>query len=102
MDAEDQGKREAGQDDWDDQSDTSCEYCGAGTHKDVVKAAFWGERGLVAIEDIPARVCEQCGEQFYDEETFRKIERLIADPNAKAKRELVVPLFSLREVNLAE
>ena len=74
-----------------------CEYCGADTCEDLVKAAFWSNTGLVAIEDIPARVCEGCGEQFYDEATARKIERVIADPTAKAKREILVPVFSLSD-----
>jgi YgiT-type zinc finger domain-containing protein len=74
-----------------------CEHCGGQTQPEVVKAAFWGERGLVAIEDIPARVCEQCGEQFYDEATARKIEKLVGSPAEAAKRHVLVPVFSLSE-----
>ena len=58
------------------------------------------ERGLVAIEQIPARVCEECGEQFYAAETTRKIEKLIEDPAAKATREILVPVFSLAEIEI--
>lgn len=75
-----------------------CKYCESDTHEDIVKSVLWGDRGLVVVEDIPARVCPQCGEQFYDEETTRKIEKIIADPSVKAKQEIAVPVFSLAEL----
>jgi YgiT-type zinc finger domain-containing protein len=75
-----------------------CPYCQGRTREDVVQAALWLERGLIAIEEIPARVCQQCGEQFYAEEVTRKIERLIEDPSAQATRQILVPVFSLAEV----
>jgi YgiT-type zinc finger domain-containing protein len=81
-----------------DQGALVCESCGGETYADAVNAAFWGEKGLVAIEDIPARVCKACGEQFYDEETARKIEKVVEDPTSKAKRQIVVPVVSLAEV----
>ena len=89
-----QGEQER-EDNQQQQGPFQCQYCGADTDENVVKAAFWGNTGLVAIEDIPARVCQECGEQFYDEETARKIEQVIADPTVKAKREILVPVFSL-------
>lgn len=75
-----------------------CSQCGAATHPGVVKAAFWREERLVAIEGIPARVCEQCGEQFYDEATARRIEKVVTNPNTKAKRQITVPIVSLAEI----
>jgi len=77
-----------------------CEHCGSDTHDDVVKAAFWSEGGLVAIEDIPARVCERCGEQLYSQDTARKIQQIIAEPPENPKEELLVPVFSLTEVEV--
>ena len=74
-----------------------CEYCGSDTRRDVVQAAFWSDRGLIAIEHIPARMCEGCGEQFYDEQTTERIEQIVTDPAARASREIVVPVFSLSE-----
>lgn len=57
---------------------------------------------MLAMEDIPARVCRGCGEQFYDEETTRKMEKVITDPALKAGREILVPVFSLTEVEVAQ
>jgi len=79
-----------------------CEHCGSDTYEDRVKAALWGNRGLIAIEEIPARVCEGCGEQFYDEETTRKIEKVIAARATGAKQKILVPLFSLAQVEVPQ
>ena len=52
----------------------------------------------MAVEDVPARVCRQCGERFYDEETTWKIEKVMSDPTVKARQKVVVPLWSLAEI----
>jgi len=78
-----------------------CKYCESDTREDLVKAALWGDQGLVAIEDIPARVCDGCGEQFYDEETARLIEQIATGPHVAAGREILVPVFSLAEVGVS-
>jgi YgiT-type zinc finger domain-containing protein len=77
-----------------------CKYCRSDTHEDVAKSALWTDQGLVVIEDIPARVCRECKEQFYDEMTTWKIERLVEQgfPREKASRQISVPVFSLTEL----
>jgi YgiT-type zinc finger domain-containing protein len=77
------------------QASPECERCGRETHEAVVMAAFWSDRGLTVVEDVPARVCEACGEQSFGEEAARRIERVLASPPADATRELRVPVFSL-------
>ena len=79
-----------------------CVHCGASTREDFVKAAFWGKRGLIAIEDIPARVCQGCGEQFYDEKTAQRIEILVNGSISAPEREMLIPVFSLADAEMAE
>lgn len=76
---------------------TSCSYCGGRLREDIVQAAFWGLEGMIAIKDIPARLCERCGEQFYDEETTSLIHRLIGARRREiaASEEVIVPVYSL-------
>jgi len=100
MEQEKQETRQPTEDGQEHQAASPCEHCGCATRDDVVKAALWGQRGWLVIEDIPARVCEGCAEQFYDEETSRKIAKVIAAPIAGAKREILLPVFSLPEVEL--
>ena len=79
-----------------------CKYCGFETHEDVIKAALWTHNGLVVVEDIPARVCQGCGEQFFDEEVTQKIENVVASPAAKAKRRVRVPVYSMSQNRAGE
>lgn len=74
-----------------------CSYCGGSTYEDRVKTCLWEDVHVFIIEDIPARVCEKCFEQFYDEATVLQIERLRKDgfPRKKAKEVINVPVFSL-------
>ncbi len=75
-----------------------CPRCGAGMRPSIAKTAIWiGERVFI-VEDVPARVCDSCVEQFYDEDVTDAIRRLTEQgfPSAEAKREILVPVFSLQ------
>ena len=62
------------------------------------------ERGnaILLITDIPARVCENCGETYLDEETAQEVQDLanetlsgeISYAKARGKREVLVTAFS--------
>jgi hypothetical protein len=77
--------------------DLRCEHCESPTDEGVVRSVLWTATGLVAVEDISARVCRECQEPYYDAQTARKMMELTSEgcPVDKAKRELTVPVFSL-------
>jgi len=77
--------------------DLRCEHCESPTDEDVIRSVLWTATGLVAVEDVPARVCRECQEPYYDAQTARKMMELTSEgsPADKAKRELTVPVFSL-------
>jgi YgiT-type zinc finger domain-containing protein len=62
------------------------------------------ERGnaILLITDIPARVCENCGETYLDEETAQEVQDLanetlsgeVSYAKARGKREVLVTAFS--------
>lgn len=35
------------------------------------------ENTIIIIKGVPAKVCKQCGEQFYDDETSKNIEEIV-------------------------
>ncbi len=74
-----------------------CPVCdSADTRHAHVRSAFWQDDRLVVIEDIPALVCNVCGEQFYDDGAVRLIDRMRQNGFSPehAIRELRVPVFS--------
>jgi YgiT-type zinc finger domain-containing protein len=79
----------------DNQVVVPCTCCGSDTHEDIVCAAFWGRQGLLAIENIPARVCQRCGEQFYDDQTAERIEDIVNGSADAPTRQILVPVFSM-------
>jgi YgiT-type zinc finger domain-containing protein len=88
-------------------SEEKCEACGHPTIAKSVHLTMWADLGLVVIENVPARVCENCQEQFYDEATGSKILHLSSSgfPRNRMVRELTVPVYSLEapaEPGLAE
>ena len=77
-----------------------CSHCGGSDLRtQTIRSAFWDNDRLVVIEDIPAIVCMNCHEQYYDDTTVVLLDLLRGDgfPPEKALREITVPVFSLRD-----
>lgn len=57
---------------------SSCYFCIKGKLKkekvDIVR--YWGKE-LVALNDVPALVCQQCGERYFDAKVSQQIEERI-------------------------
>ena len=52
----------------------------------------WGEQ-LVIIENVSAKVCNECGERYYAAKTVREMERIAKEE--QKERELRVPVVVL-------
>jgi YgiT-type zinc finger domain-containing protein len=86
----------------DEHSVLKCLSCGGRTHARRIEYALLGKRGLVMVEDVPAWVCEKCGEQQFDEAVSGKLTELMLQgfPPSQARREIVVPVFSFPEMKV--
>jgi len=81
------------------ETNLQCKYCKSETVEKLVKSAFWVNERLIAVENIPARVCRECKVQFYDDETAETIamlEQLRTVPE-RAKRDVTVSVFTFRD-----
>ena len=74
-----------------------CPDCGGMTCEDTVTMSLWDEERPIIIENVPARVCRECSEQFYDQDTRLQIEKLRSDgfPKESADRIVETPVFVL-------
>jgi YgiT-type zinc finger domain-containing protein len=80
-----------------------CDSCGGVTEaKEISVTMQTDDGGLVLIEKVPARVCNNCQEQYYDEVTSQKIIKLANNgfPKRHVVREIAVPVISLEEVRI--
>lgn len=57
-----------------------CYFCRTGDlkKKEVDIVRYWGKE-LIALNNVPALVCDQCGEKYFDAKTSHKIDKLIQD-----------------------
>ena len=75
-----------------------CPRCEGTARSARVRTAIWqADDSLVVVEDIPARVCDTCMEQFYDEDVSDALRQLMERgfPSSEAKRVITVPVFTL-------
>ena len=84
-------------DDTEDAPQMLCPRCNGATVATTVRTAIWRGEELVVVEDIPAQVCQECVEQYYDEDVSDALRMLMERgfPASEAKKELQVPVFSL-------
>ena len=81
-----------------------CEFCGGDTHEDIVNVSMWENGKLILIEDVNARICDKCHEQFYDSSFTYKIDKLRSEGfrPENADRIIEVPVFSIKRVKIPE
>jgi YgiT-type zinc finger domain-containing protein len=74
-----------------------CSLCGGEVVAKLVQYEHrWGSK-LFVFEDMPAGVCQQCGEAYFTAETVKAMEKAVLS-ELKPKRVIEVPIFSYAEV----
>jgi YgiT-type zinc finger domain-containing protein len=77
-----------------------CSFCDGELEEQQVQHEYRWEGKLFVFEDVPARVCRQCGEKYFDAKVVKAMERAVLR-QLEPKRILRVPLFSYPEVVMA-
>ncbi len=77
-----------------------CDLCNSDTYEDTVKMSLWEGDRLVVVENVPAKVCQRCAEQYYDTLTVQRLDALRGRrfPVSEAKQMIEVAVFSLPEI----
>ncbi|MDY7080086.1 MAG: type II toxin-antitoxin system MqsA family antitoxin [Chloroflexota bacterium] len=74
-----------------------CHFCGGKvTAKQVNIMRHWQGR-YILIENIPAHVCTQCGERYYDGVVAEAMDRIMraSESEFPVKREICVPVVEM-------
>lgn len=82
-----------------DGENVQCLACNSGKLSAAeVKTAIWHGSKLVVVEDVPAFLCDQCGEQYYEDETAMVLDMMRGDgfDPSGASRTMEVPVFGFR------
>ena len=78
----------------------ACSFCDGELEERFVQHEYRWEGKLIVFEDVPARVCRQCGEKYFDALVVKAMERAVVG-QMRPKRVLQVPVFSYAEVAAA-
>lgn len=60
-----------------------CALCNGKLEESTTEFMARASGEVVIINDVPARVCEQCGEAYYSLETSRKIDAVMSEAHRK-------------------
>ena len=67
-----------------------CHICGnTKARKELVSEVFAIDGRRVLVENIPAKVCERCGEATFSRQTTEKIRRLVRENRQPVRTELM-------------
>jgi len=50
-----------------------CYFCGGQTQEEIVTDLYTEGNLYMAVENVPADVCQQCGERYYGPEVMKKL-----------------------------
>jgi len=70
-----------------------CFLCGGSTTKRLITAENWWGKELTLIENVPAWVCDNCGEKYFEPKVCEELDRMRKAPPA-AKKTIQIPVYS--------
>ncbi len=74
-----------------------CSFCGGALEDARVDHTYRWQDKIYVFEDVPAQVCKQCGEKYFDAKTVEAMERTVLN-QATPSRILRVPVFLFDEL----
>ena len=75
-----------------------CSFCGGGVEEKKIEYDYRRQGHLLVISNVPAGVCRQCGEKYFQPDVLKKMDEVYHDifsRNKEPSRLLTVPAVSL-------
>ena len=70
-----------------------CSACHSETISKNITYTQWYQGELIAVENVPADVCQNCGEEYFSPDIVDKIQKVIK--LHRSSRTIQVPVFQL-------
>jgi YgiT-type zinc finger domain-containing protein len=78
-----------------------CDFCQFGRlHARRVREYYRVGRGLVVIDDVPAYVCDRCGERYYEAQVAKRM-RVLSRRRSRVKEKVFFPRVSFKKVGVS-
>jgi len=72
----------------------SCILCQGQLKKELVKYTLFYKEKWIIVENVPAQVCQQCGEKLFEPEIVDKLQKVIWEEKTP-KKEVKTPIYDL-------
>jgi len=73
----------------------SCHFCTGNVSEQQVTVDYrWGEELIALVRNVPAGICQICGERYFKAEIIRQMEQLVRS-NEKPEKTVEVPVREL-------
>lgn len=80
---------------------SKCHICGGRINQKIVSVENWWGEVFTIIEGVPALVCENCGEQYFDAETSLMLDKMRRKQiEINPKRVIRVPVYEYPPKNM--
>ncbi len=73
-----------------------CSFCDGELENSTVQHPYHWQGRIYLFENVPAQVCRQCGEKYFDARVVEAMERAVLK-KTKPRRTVRVPVFSFGE-----
>jgi YgiT-type zinc finger domain-containing protein len=73
-----------------------CQYCGGRVTEQLVqKVCTWGGRLIGVVDNVPAGVCNQCGERYFRARVLKEVESMLGK-RAQISKHIRIPFYTLK------
>ena len=69
-----------------------CDLCKGKVEKKIVSYSLFYEGHWIIVENVPAKVCQQCGEKLFDPKIVEHLQKIIWNKQAPCKK-IKAPVF---------
>ena len=70
-----------------------CDLCKGKVQKSFISYALFYEGHWIVVENVPAKVCQQCGEKLFSPNTVDHLQKIIWDKKTPQKK-IQTPLYA--------
>ena len=74
-----------------------CDLCGGRVEKKFISYNLFYEGHWIIVENVPAKVCQQCGEKLFEPKVVEQLQKIIWNKGQPQKK-IKTPVFDFAAV----
>lgn len=70
-----------------------CDLCKGKVQKNFISYTLFYEGHWIIVDNVPAKVCRQCGEKLFSPKTVERLQKIVWDKKSPSKK-VQTPLYA--------